>query len=91
MRVISCLLALVLIHGLLLSHFSYMSDASHDFSHKLKVVSHKASASPPPPPLVNPGHSPKPPIVPPVSPHPKPKSPPPPPPSRPPKTPSSNG
>ena len=91
MRVISCLLSLVLIHGLLLSHFSYMGDASHDFSHKLKVVSHKARASPPPPPLVNRGPIPKPPIVPPVSPHPKPKSPPPPPPSRPPKAPSSNG
>nr|XP_023911685.1 proline-rich protein 12-like [Quercus suber] len=67
-----------------------MGDASHDFSHELKVVSHKVSASPPPPPRVNPGHSPNPPIVPPVSPHPKPKSPPPPPPPPPPKAPSSN-
>ncbi|KAL4637870.1 hypothetical protein ACB092_03G108700 [Castanea dentata] len=78
MRVLSCLLTLVLIHGLLLSHFSYMGDASHDFSHKLKVVSHKVSASPPPRPR---GNQRKNPILPPYR---KPKSPPPP-------APSSNG
>ena len=77
MRVLSYLLALVLIHGLLLSHFSYMGDASHDFSHKLKVVSHKASASPPLPPGLNRGQIPYHP------PYCKPKSPPP--------GPSSNG
>ena len=80
MRVLSYLLALVLIHGLLLSHFSYMGDASHDFSHKLKVVSHKVSASPPPPPRVNRGKHPF------LPPYRKPKPPPPPPPA-----PSSNG
>ncbi|KAM4119645.1 hypothetical protein ACJW30_03G074700 [Castanea mollissima] len=84
MRVLSCLLTLVLIHGLLLSHFSYMSDASHDFSHKLKVVSHKDSAPPPPRPRSKPGPHPHPPI-------PPPKSPPPPPPPPPPKALSSNG
>ena len=57
MGVISYLLTLVLIYGLLVSNFGYMGDASrdasmlsswdkvttHDFSHKLKVVSHKVA------------------------------------------------
>ncbi|KAK4593544.1 hypothetical protein RGQ29_017596 [Quercus rubra] len=81
MRGISNLLSLVLIHGLLLSHFSYMGDASQDFSHKLKVVSHRGSASPPPSPQHNLRKQPirRPPIR---------KSPPPPPP---PPAPSANG
>ena len=68
MGVISYLLTLVLIYGLLVSNFGYMGDASrdasmlsswdkvttHDFSHKLKVVSHRVSASPPPRPKPNP-------------------------------------
>ena len=68
MGVISYLLTLVLIYGLLVSNFGYMGDASrdasmlsswdkvttHDFSHKLNVVSHRVSASPPPRPKPNP-------------------------------------
>lgn len=75
MGVISYLLTLVLIYGLLVSNFGYMGDASrdasmlsswdkvttHDFSHKLKVVSHKGSASPPPPPKPNRPATPNPP------------------------------
>ena len=75
MGVISYLLTLVLIYGLLVSNFGYMGDASrdasmlsswdkvttHDFSHKLKVVSHKGSASLPPLPKPNPGSTPRPP------------------------------
>lgn len=64
---ISYLLTLVLIHGLLLSRFSYMGNASdqaasvlsidkipyNDLSYKLKLVSRRDSSSPQPPPASN--------------------------------------
>ena len=64
MGVISYLLTLVLIHGLLISQFSYMGNASqaasvlsYDFYYKLKVVSHKEASNPPPAPaLASPIH-----------------------------------
>ena len=88
MGVVSYLFALVLIHGLLLSQFSYQANTvqaasvrSNDFYYKLKVVSHKESAPAPPPPAINTPtqfKSPPPrPVTPPPPPPPGPRSPPP--------------
>ncbi|KAL4637742.1 hypothetical protein ACB092_03G097900 [Castanea dentata] len=79
MGFISYLVTLVLIHGLLLSQFSYQANTVqaasvrfNDFYYKLKVVSHRESAPAPPAPAINiPTHF--------KSPPPRPVTPPPPP------------
>ncbi|KAJ0078910.1 hypothetical protein Patl1_23189 [Pistacia atlantica] len=54
------LLAFILINGLLLSHIPYTAMAngesslsSHDFPHKLKIVSKRSKTPSPPPPMLS--------------------------------------